>query len=301
MRLLVLLLLVCQSAIAQELRFQHGVGFSLYFGNEFKYLLSYNPNLAYPVPTAGSQAVIPMLDAKISVYNNNLGSSVLPAFRNRLHVNLAFSPVVSYSFTKASVHNPGYIPIFSSTFFGMANTDYDNNIGLSTIYVWQLGFGKVRSLPRSQRIGQLFISTKWAYFFYYNDGGPVNKWFGDKEDRYWTGGGGLGIKYTHQHEVQHIALNFDKYSGFIKHAFEASGLLYADNVMYRNPVETSYNSSKYSIRYLHPSQYFGASINWWNTPFDFQDFIHRNISSDPYHFKLRKKHVDFEIIGLYEN
>ena len=294
-------ILFSSTGSAQSLKFQHGVSFSLYFGNELKYLLSYNPNISYPIGNE-NQAVIPMLDLKAALYNNNLGSSVLKSFRNRFHLNIAFSPTISYSFGKADKYNLGYIPIFSNTFTGTTNTDYNNNIGLSVGYVWQNNFGGgIKTRKTFQRLSNLFVSTKYVFLNYYNDGGPVNNWLGDKEDRYWTGGGSIGTKFLHKNEIQYLMITFDKYTGFNKNAFEASGLLYSDNVNYKDMEETVYNSGKYSIKYLNPSLNFGATINHWNTPFDFQDFIHRDISSSPYHFKLKKPYFDFEVITLYED
>ncbi|MBK6365535.1 MAG: hypothetical protein IPL63_09830 [Saprospiraceae bacterium] len=301
MKKICILLMFSFPMSSQNLVFQNGISFSLYFGNEFKYLLSYNPNLSYPLEIGTNQAIIPMADLKISFYNNNLGSSVLKSFRNHFFINMAFSPTLSYSFKRATSDLPGYIPIFSNTFTGFTNTDYDNNIGISTTYIFQGGYGKVKKYERSQRLGNIFVSSRYVYLNYYNDGGPVNKWFGDKEDRYWTGGGAVGFKYFNKGEIHYLSLAFDKYSGFIKNAFEASGLLYSDQVMYKNPLETSYNSSKYTLRYVNPGRNFGAAVNWWDTPFDFQDFLHRDVSSDPFHFKLRKKFVDFEIMAVHEN
>ena len=300
--MLLIFLFYSFSADAQKLKFQHGFSVSLYFVNELKYLIAYNPNISYPIEVANNQAAIPMLDMKIGLYNNNLGSAVLKEFRNKMHLNVAFSPTVSYSFTKATAYNPGYIPLFSNTFPGFTNTEYDNNIGFSVVYIWQYNFGgKLKERDVTQRLGNLFVSTKYAYINYYNDGGPVNKILGDKEDRFWTGGGSIGTKFTHKRELQYVMLTFDKYSGFNKNAFEASGLLYTDNVNYADMKETVYNSGKYSLKYFNPSLNFGASINHWNTTFDFQDFIHRDISSSPYHFKLKKAYLDFEIIGFYED
>lgn len=300
------LTIICLSLVvqlnAQHLKIQQGFSASIYFGNEFKYMFAYNPNISYPISTFSQQAVIPMLDFNISLYNNNLGASVLKSFRNLFHINVSLGPTISYSFIDASIEHPGYIPIFTSTFNNISNSDYDNNIGFSVIYNWQFNFGggiKARSV--NQRIGNLFVSTKYVFLQYYNDGGPVNKWFGDKEDRYWTGGGSIGTKFTSQHQLHYLKVTFDKYSGFNQNAFEATSLLYSDNVNYKDVTETSYNSGKYSIKYLNPNLHFGAAINFWNSTFDFQDFIHRDISSSPYHFKLTKPYIDFEILTIYEN
>ncbi len=298
--LFTLLMLTGLSVGAQNLKYQHGVSFSLFFGNELKYLISYSPNLSYPLGTE-KQAVIPMLDLKLSFYNNNLGSSVLKPFRNYFHVNIAFSPTVSYSFVKSERENMGYIPIFTNTFPGTSYTNYDNNIGMSVVYIWQMHFGGgIKPRFINQRLSNLFVSSRYVFLNYYNDGGAINKWLGDKEDRYWTGGGTIGSKFPFRNDQQYLMITFDKYSGFDKDAFQASGLLYSDNVNYKNMEETVYNSGKYSLKYLNPAINFGASINHWNTTFDFQDFIHRDISSSPYHFKLKKPYWDFELTTLYE-
>lgn len=300
-KILFLSLFFCPLLRGQTLTFQHGIAFSLYFGNEFKYVLSYNPNVYYPIKTWDHQAFMPMVDFKLSLYNNNLGSSVLSSFRNNVHINLAFSPTLLYSFEEAPEENPGFVPIFSNTFVGQCFSPYHYNIGFSTVYIRQLGFGKVRDYDKRQRLGNLIFSLKNVYINYYNDGGPVNSWFGDSEDRFWTGGLAVGYKFLSGGSVHHISLSYDKYTGFVKHAFEAAGLLHNNQVLYKDPVEISYNSGKYSLRYRRPDAYFGGAINWWNTPFDFQDFLHRDISSDPYHMKLHKKYIDFEIFGTYGN
>ncbi len=300
MKNIIILISLIQSLLCgQELKFQHGVAFSIYFGNEFKYLLAYNPNIYFPIKTGTSQAILPMLDLKVSLYNNNLGSSVLSSFRNKMHINIALSPTLLYSFEKASQSNPGYVPIFSNTFIAQTNSPYNYNFGFSAIYISQLGFGKVKNYSKNQRLSNLIFSFRNIYFNYYNDGGPINKWIGDKEDRFWTGGMMLGYKFLSGGQQNHVSISFDKYTGFVKHAFEAAGLLHTKNVLYADPVETSYNSGKYSLRYRRPNAFYGAAINCWNTPVDFQDFIHRDISSDPYHMKLQKKYVDFEILASY--
>jgi len=285
---------------AQSVEFNNGISVSLYFGDDLKYLVSYNANVSYPISVKSddADAIIPMVDCKISFYNDNLGNSVLKAFKNKFNANIAFSPTVSYSTSFAKDEEIGFIPIFSETFSGVRNSNYLNNYGMSVSYIWQLAENEN---IRSQRVGNVFVSTKHTYFNYYNDGGPLNKIFGDKEDRYWTGGGSFGYKFVKNESYQTISLSFDKFTGFVKHAFEASGLLFADNVLYKNPKEASFNSGKYTLKYTNSGLYFGAAINWWNTPFDFQDFLHRDVSNNPYHNKLKKPFFDFQILGLYEN
>ncbi|MBK6783655.1 MAG: hypothetical protein IPG79_07755 [Saprospiraceae bacterium] len=300
MKKICILLMFSFPMSSQNLVFQNGISFSLYFGNEFKYLLSYNPNLSYPLEIGTNQAIIPMADLKISFYNNNLGSSVLKSFRNHFFINMAFLRPLVIHLKEPQVICPDIYLYFPILLPGL-QIPIMITISVFRQPIFFRRYGKVKKYERSQRLGNIFVYTRYVYLNYYNDGGPVNKWFGDKEDRYWTGGGAVGFKYFNKGEIHYLSLAFDKYSGFIKNAFEASGLLYSDQVMYKNPLETSYNSSKYTLRYVNPGRNFGAAVNWWDTPFDFQDFLHRDVSSDPFHFKLRKKFVDFEIMAVHEN
>lgn len=293
---IIFLLLVFTGLPAQKLKFQHGASVSLFFGKDLKWLVSYNPNLSYPIGNKNN-AFIPMLDLKLGFYNNNLGSSVIKPFRSDFHLLIALSPTVSASFHEAREDNPGYIPIFTNTLPGFANTDYDWNFGLSVTYVWQFYFGAVTHKPISQRVSGVFGSYRYGFANYYNDGGPILKIFGDKEDRYWTGGGSAGFK----NGETYIMLSYDKYTGFNKDAFQASDLLYIDNVNYYDADEVIYNSGRYSLKFLFPSINFGGTVNAWGFPYDIQDIIHKILSNSPYHSKLQKTYFDLEIIGLYEN
>src|SRR5690606_35077109 len=122
--------------------------------------------------------------------------------------------------------------VFSNTFTGFTHSKYKYNIGFATSYISQSGFGKVDNYKVTQRLGNIIVSVDNFYFNYYNDGGPINKFFGDREDRYWTGGGVIGCKFVSEGAVHHLSLSFDKYTGFVKHAFEASGLLHTNKVLY---------------------------------------------------------------------
>ena len=75
-------------------------------------------------------------------------------------------------------------------------------------------------------------------FSYYNDGGQPISFLrlGDREDRYWTGGMSLALKFHNSlfGGPQEFIVSFDKYTGFTPYNFELSTILYIDQVFYRD-------------------------------------------------------------------
>jgi len=92
---------------------------------------------------------------------------------------------------------------------------------------------------------------------------------------------------------------FDKFTGFSRHAFEATGLLYVDNVIYHDLEQFSYNTGRLAIKYLNHQLGFGASANVWNIPFDLQDYLHRDVSNNPFHHKIENEYFDLEVYKWY--
>src|SRR5690606_41604457 len=67
----------------------------------------------------------------------------------------------------------------------------------SDLFVGSFGVGTNLVLNNQRRIQVVGVGgfNLWrrVTLWYYNDGGPFFKYFGDRYDRWWTGGGGLEI------------------------------------------------------------------------------------------------------------
>ena len=291
---LILFVLIGHSMMAQNFMIENSIKCSVFFGNKFKFNISYDINLKSEIGLTKDHAITPFLDLKISFYRNYLGSSVIPLYSSWINGNVALTSGSYYSYL-TKIDNPETIQIFSSAFANSLSSSYWNNIGIGTTYIYIFGAGE-NTYSRYQRVGNVFLSSNNLYFNYLNDGGPLLNLFGDNEDRYFTGGGTLGLNTVINNEKHLFEISFNDFTGFSKDAFEASGLLFIDNIVYKDIKEESYNTSTFSIKYINKTRNTGMSVNFWNPRTDIQDWIHKNISNDPYHYRSEKFYIDYELI-----
>lgn len=276
------------------------------FPKKFKFKISYSANISSDLRLFNQTAVIPFIDLKLSLFHNHIGTSVFKEFNSTLFPNLAFSYGAFLSTGERAGEKEDtrweryqIQPVFTSGFANSFRNTYRYSLGLGTTYLWQQG-GKNKYGQRTkaimQKIGNVMLGTGHFYLTYYNDGGPFLSLFGDKEDRYWTGGLAIGYNLPDNHSIE---VNYDKYTGFTENAFQVSGLFFNDNVVYKDLLETSFNTGKYGFRYLNRDLGLAGAINLWNTKRDFQDWLHLNISNNPYHPKLEKFYLDVEMTKIY--
>lgn len=292
---LICLFLVVGNLKAQDLNWSHGLKTSIFFGNKFRFLISYNVNVRADIEIDRQKSAIPFVDLKVNLFHNHLGTNVLQPGRG-FFAGVALTPGVLYGSGQDSLSNDhSFVTIFSPAHSNTVSTGYNLNIGFGSTY--HLLFTRSNIIQtKVQRVGNVIFGYKGAYFSYYNDGGPVLKWFGDKYDRYFTGGMVAG----YQNSAKRLEVSFEKFTGFYPGAFEALSLLHVDNVIYRDEEQVGMNTGLLSFTYLDLSRRLGGSLNVWNVPFDLQDFIHRDISNNPYHQKIEKSYVDFEIFYQHQ-
>ncbi len=154
----------------------------------------------------------------------------------------------------------------------------------------------------SQTVGSFTLSAHGAYLVYYNDGGPPAGLLGDNEDRYWTGGGTIGYSFRRddaEDKGRMVEFAFDKFTGFTPLAYQATSRLFIDNVVYANLEQVGFNSGRYTLKFVDFDRRFGVSINRWNERFDFQDFLHRDLTHSPYHYKIEEPYWDVEVYGVF--
>ncbi|GAA4379667.1 hypothetical protein [Hymenobacter koreensis] len=138
---------------------------------------------------------------------------------------------------------------------------------------------------RRQRIGYLGVQGGGAFLGYYNDGGGMqNLGLGDGEDRYFTGGGFLGLSLPRTRELDHVLLSYHKFSGYSPNAFEVASDLDQGFVNYKDAQQEYFNKS-----YLNVTA--GSVRRGWtgfwriNNPYnrvDVQNTIHY-VGYDAYH------------------
>ncbi len=158
------------------------------------------------------------------------------------------------------------------------------------------------SRRKFQRLGFFNLNVKGVQLSYYNDGGfgfrNIN--LGDKEDRFYTGGGSLSYDFTDKNNWITIEVSAHKFTGNTKSAFEFSNETESKTVRYKDPSQYPYNKSVLRANFIYQNHHdfgFGFSFSAFNK-FDIQHFIHR-LTSDSYHIVLEKPYYYLEPYFLY--
>ncbi len=297
--LLIFGLLLSSSILAQDIQVAQSVSLSISFPRKFRFIASYNLSLVSHIEIEPNVAITPLVDFKFSIYDNHLGSSVLKTYDNYFNINTTVSYGAFFS-RHESQNEDYYLPVFTSYYANSFNNDYRFNAGFTTSHVFQLGIPRIAN-SFYQRTGAVLIAYDGFYFYYNNDGGPLLDWFGDGLDRFWTGGLTVGFHLERDSTVHQFELLYEKFTGDSPYAYQASGLLHVDNVLYDDAEidQFSLNSSVFSGRYLNHDNGLGASLNLWNPRVDVQDFIHRKVTHDPFHHKIEKFYIDASFYKLY--
>ncbi len=305
MRPIIILLLLAsmtQGGTAQSVQTAHGLSLSVAFPKKLRINVSYNVHVRSHLNIYKEIALTPIADLKVSLFRHHLGASLLRKFRAPLYSNISLSYGGLISVDRRAPGHEGFVPVYTTMYHNVNNTDYRYNLGFASTQVFQIALTKKGHLKHPllhQQLGNFMLGVGDFYMTYYNDGGPVLSYFGDQEDRYWTGGLCLGYVFQTRNEAHQIEVAFDKFTGFSNHAFEATGLLYVDNVIYADLEQFSYNTGRLAIKYMNHTLGFGGSANIWNIPFDLQDYLHRDVSNNPYHHKIEKEYFDLEVYKWY--
>lgn len=135
-----------------------------------------------------------------------------------------------------------------------------------------------------QRVGffNLNFSSR-VQLTYYNDGGPVLKWVGDKRDRYYTGGLIISYHGNNNSNFNLVELSYHKFTGYQEHAFDVADKLQIDYLNFKDTSQFTYNQQRWRINISNLNNGFGGSVSLYNcNRLDLQDFLHFT-TNVPYH------------------
>lgn len=156
---------------------------------------------------------------------------------------------------------------------------------------------------RNQQIGSLSLAGGPFTFQYYNDGTPFGLiGSGDLFDRYWTGGGSFGYySKKDNHVINEIIVRYDNYTGYQPNLFDVAGLLDINNMPYKSKEEQFYNQARYKYTLgMYSNNRFSMSV-WEPIYTDIQNFIHYNISNDPFHARPFGRRITMGYDYIYFN
>ncbi|RDK85533.1 hypothetical protein [Marinirhabdus gelatinilytica] len=174
-----------------------------------------------------------------------------------------------------------FVPLYHFSDF-VANP-LQNTFGysLSVGSNWLMNPDKNRA---SQTVGFFNVNVaRRGQLSYYNDGGPVLSLFGDREDRFYTGGVVISAHFNREAYIDLVELSFHKFTGWQQYAVDAADKLQLDHIPYFNEDAFGFNQQQWKLNVTSFQQGYSGYITLYDfNALDLQDFIH--FSTDfPYH------------------
>ena len=198
-----------------------------------------------------------------NLYRGGLGNSLLYSAQNGFQLDLVNAFSLTFGQGTYAFSRPLYA--WTPNYAQSLRNPYRHAVTLATNFVWN-------PHHRAQQIGALCLTSGDAQLGYYNDGMPFDLLgLGDAYDRWWTGGGYLHLIV--QPTRYQAIIRFDKFTGFVRDAFELANALRLRYTLYSDINQMAYNQGRLGITVIHPSG-MGFSASLYNR-FDVQDLIHR--------------------------
>lgn len=168
---------------------------------------------------------------------------------------------------------------------------------LQNPYNWSLSWGgniiftPSRKKDKFQKVGFLNAHFDRVQISYANDGPPFFLPFGDKFDRFHTGGGFISLHGDDDWMLNLVEVGFNKFTGYSKNAYELSNKIGNGYIYYKDESQQYYNKSRFYFNFANTARRYGASLNIYNAPsLDIQHRIHLN-SFYPLHMVPYKRHT----------
>jgi len=254
----------------------------------------------------GNNWFYPSLNADLMMYHGGIGSS-RPGIRKKNGVDIDL--ILAYTFTAGwcnrmsmeSSHRPGErnypLYYFNNWNHPALQNPYNYSLSWGGNFIFML----TREPQRAQQlVGFLNAHADRFQISYYNDGPPFFPPFGDKFDRYYTGGGFLSFHGNNRAAINLVEVGFNKFTGYSAGAYEVSNRLGNSYVFYKDSNENFFNKSNIQITVANTTvAHAGFTINLFND--DWLDVQHR-IHTDKFyslHLVPYKKSWSVGPVGYY--
>jgi hypothetical protein len=142
-----------------------------------------------------------------------------------------------------------------------------------------------------QRIAFVGAKINVVHITYSNDGGPILKYWGDRKDRYFTGGGFVNVHLNDDLAVNKYGFSFYKFTGYTDLSFEISDELLFSSVDYKYSNQNYFNKGFWSLSVGNTSH--GDAFVRYNDPkdiYEVQNFIHYSMGFG-YHQNLGEPYL----------
>ncbi|MEM0518406.1 hypothetical protein [Aequorivita flava] len=262
--------------ITAEYQVKHGL----------KFRVAATGGVANYVPLAKNNfGVLPAVHIGVLFYNKGiLGSNLNKDYYRSTFFDFFANATVTPGFTNNTTTSEleyRFVPLYHFSDFvanPLQNTfDYSFSIGSN----WLMNPDKNRA---SQTVGFFNLNiARRVQISYYNDGGPVLDYFGDREDRFYTGGLVLSAHFNETAYIGLVELSFHKFTGWQQYAVDTADKLQLDHIPYNNGDAFGFNQQQWKLNATSFRQGYSAYITLYDfNAFDLQDFLHFN-SDFPYH------------------
>lgn len=215
----------------------------------------------------------------IEFYRGGLGTSLLNEEKFKINIELrnSFTLLAGFEDGLEVAGKPAFVNVGTDASSLIDPLDYSFSLG--TIFINGINHS------RHQRIGNLALSIANWNVHYYNDGPPFHALgLSDRYDRYWTGGGQMGVYFKNDKAfITDVVLRFDNYTGYQLNLYEVGSLLQIDNLPYKLKEQQMFNQARFQYKIGIRNNIY---VNWSIfEPFysDIQNLIHYHISVSPFH------------------
>ncbi len=262
--------------ITGEYQIKHGL----------KFRVAATGGVANYVPLAKNDfGILPSVHVGVLFYNKGiLGSNLNTNYYRTTFFDFFANATVTSGFknnvTPLELEHR-FVPLYHFSDFvanPLQNTfDYSLSLGSN----WLMNPDRNRA---SQTVGFINLNiSRRAQISYYNDGGPILSYLGDREDRFYTGGLVVSAHFNRKVYLDLIEVSFHKFTGWQEYAVDTADKLQLDHIPYKNGDAFGFNQQQWKLNIVSYQQGYGAYVTIYDLDIiDLQDFLHFN-SDFPYH------------------
>ncbi|SIP91944.1 polymorphic toxin type 23 domain-containing protein [Chryseobacterium sp. RU33C] len=211
------------------------------------------PNIRFGISTGigymAFNSLLPALNAEYTISYGGLSTyqdSIRKRFSSQLTGSLSLTSGFNNEFRNNSLeyianrNKPLYY--FTDLTQPSLQNPFNSSFTFGTNWVYHLS-ANIPKCKRRQRVGFLGFKIDNFQFGYLNDGGwPIAKiGLGDKEDRYYTGGGFVNINLPMDRKINNINAGFYRFTGYSELAFDTADEFLFGYVDYADPKQKYFN------------------------------------------------------------